>query len=52
MVLRAAVWRDPHRSKAITALRSAVAGEVAEADGISATQVALRQVFDGFTLQH
>jgi hypothetical protein len=34
----------------ITALRSAVAGEVAEADGISATQVALRQVFDGFTL--
>jgi hypothetical protein len=34
----------------ITALRAAVAGEVNSADGIRATQVALRRVFDGFVL--
>jgi Recombinase/Recombinase zinc beta ribbon domain/Resolvase, N terminal domain len=34
----------------IAALRSAVAGEVAQADGIAATQNALRRVFDGFIL--
>ena len=34
----------------ITTLRAAVAGEVADADGIAAAQTALRRVFDGFTL--
>ena len=34
----------------IAALRAAVAGEVTEAEGIAAAQVALRRVFDGFTL--
>ena len=34
----------------IAALRAAVAGEVTAAEGIAATQVALRRVFDGFTL--
>ncbi len=34
----------------IAELRSAVAGEVTSAESIAATQVALRRVFDGFTL--
>lgn len=34
----------------ITALRSTVAGEIVNADGIAATRVALRRVFDGFVL--
>ena len=34
----------------MAALRAAVAGEVIGAEGIAATQVALRRVFDGFTL--
>ena len=34
----------------IAALRSAVAGEITSAEGIAATQVALRRVFDGFIL--
>jgi hypothetical protein len=34
----------------MAALRAAAAGEVTSAQGIAATQVALRRVFDGFTL--
>ena len=34
----------------ITELRAAVAGDVLSAEGIAATQVALRRVFDGFVL--
>jgi hypothetical protein len=34
----------------MAALRAAAAGEVASAEGIAATQTALRRVFDGFTL--
>jgi len=34
----------------ITALRASVAGDITNAEGIAATQVALRRVFDGFTL--
>jgi DNA invertase Pin-like site-specific DNA recombinase len=34
----------------ITALRSTVAGEIVNAEGIAATRVALRRVFDGFVL--
>jgi Recombinase/Recombinase zinc beta ribbon domain len=34
----------------ITALRATVAGRINNAEGIAATQVALRRIFDGFTL--